>query len=132
MVDWHVAADTFEPHRAKLSARGRELAMLTAMYSLRDAGIDPVEVDESTRLPPIKVFIVPYVVKLTNDNGKEEKVPIPRDDPMHIAVLEETKKCGKKPAVLRFRANDQVEVWVGPGHALDGAHWIQGTVREYW
>ena len=26
----------------------------------------------------------------------------------------------------------QVEVWVGPGHALDGAHWIEGTVREYW
>ena len=135
VVDRHVAADTFEPHRAKLSARGRELAMLTAMYSLRDAGIDPVEVDESTRLPPIKVFIVPYVVKLTNDNGKEEKVPIPRDDPMHIrGCWEETKKCGKKPAKkLRFRANDQVEVWVGPGHALDGAsHWIQGTVREYW
>ena len=54
---------------------------------------------------------------------------------MHIrGCWEETKKCGKKPAKkLRFRANDQVEVWVGPGHALDGAsHWIQGTVREYW
>ena len=134
VVDRHVPADTFEPQRAKLSARGHELAMLTAMYSLRDAGIDPVEVDESTRLPPAEYFIVPYVVKLMNDQGKEEKVPIPRDDPMHIrGCWEETKKCGKKPAKkLRFRANDQVEVWVGPGHALDGAHWIQGTVREYW
>ena len=134
VVDRHVPADTFEPQRAKLSARGHELAMLTAMYSLRDAGIDPVEVDESTRLPPAEYFIVPYVVKLMNDQGKEEKVPIPRDDPMHIrGCWEKTKKCGKKPAKkLRFRANDQVEVWVGPGHALDGAHWIQGTVREYW
>ena len=134
VVDRHVPADTFEPQRAKLSARGHELAMLTAMYSLRDAGIDPVEVDESTRLPPAEYFTVPYVVKLMNDQGKEEKVPIPRDDPMHIrGCWEETKKCGKKPAKkLRFRANDQVEVWVGPGHALDGAHWIQGTVREYW
>jgi len=135
VVDRHVPAEAFEPHRARLSARGRELAMLTAMYSLRDAGIDPVEVDEHTRLPPAECFICPYVVKLTNDQGKEEKVPIPRDDPMHIrGCWEETKKCGKKPAKkLRFRANDQVEVWVGPGHALDGAsNWIQGTVREYW
>ena len=135
VVDRHVPAEAFEPHRAKLSARGRELAMLTAMYSLRDAGIDPVEMDEFTRLPPAECFICPYVVKLTNDQGKEEKVPIPRDDPTHIrGCWEETKKCGNKPAKkLRFRVNDQVEVWVGPGHALDGAsNWIQGTVREYW
>ena len=59
VVDRHVPADTFEPQRAKLSARGHELAMLTAMYSLRDAGIDPVEVDESTRLPPAETSSFP-------------------------------------------------------------------------
>ena len=138
VVGRHVPADGFD--HAKLSPRGRELSMLAAMYTLRDAGIDPTAAGEDTRFPPMDAFVLPYVVKLTNDEGKEERVPIPRDDAMHIrGCWEETKKCGKKPAKkLRFRTNDQVEVWVGPGY--DGNHaeydpkqcWIQGTVREFW